>query len=90
MLRNSDILQVACERIVILNEVLSLNAQESITGLYGVNHVVLNEVLSLNAQECGSCTMMARNNTFLNEVLSLNAQELMVLRIVARLRYFPQ
>ena len=61
--------------ISVLNEVLSLNAQEfpliipnmAVLGL-------LNEVLSLNAQESDR-DIMAAGGWILNEVLSLNAQE---------------
>ena len=75
MLRNSK--QVLCHicRKIILNEVLSLNAQESFRGQYiRLFMRFLNEVLSLNAQE--SHTRQTRHKiTLLNEVLSLNAQE---------------
>ena len=60
----------------ILNEVLSLNAQElDRSARTARTRWVLNEVLSLNAQEsmqrtCGRCSI-----AILNEVLSLNAQE---------------
>ncbi len=60
-----------------LNEVLSLNAQESTRfEPVGVNYHFLNEVLSLNAQEFLATTWPAwLKGMFLNEVLSLNAQE---------------
>ncbi len=53
MLRN-----MACRRLAricrLLNEVLSLNAQESPMAVPRLPKIlVLNEVLSLNAQECG-------------------------------------
>ena len=60
----------------ILNEVLSLNAQE-----FHPTHSImnmpdfLNEVLSLNAQEFLRVGASVRTVRLLNEVLSLNAQE---------------
>ena len=61
--------------LAVLNEVLSLNAQESRRRLKATSlTALLNEVLSLNAQEWffqDGCSMCS----FLNEVLSLNAQE---------------
>ena len=59
----------------ILNEVLSLNAQES-QRVQRVHQTtsVLNEVLSLNAQESTN-SRHPDSKTILNEVLSLNAQE---------------
>ena len=58
-----------------LNEVLSLNAQESMTRKsISVLRALLNEVLSLNAQELGCLTRVVAF-ALLNEVLSLNAQE---------------
>ena len=60
----------------LLNEVLSLNAQESMTRKsISVLRALLNEVLSLNAQECRASIIGDGTNVFLNEVLSLNAQE---------------
>ena len=60
----------------LLNEVLSLNAQESGYVLLSlVFRFVLNEVLSLNAQELTLCHHLWPDATFLNEALSLNAQE---------------
>ena len=59
-----------------LNEVLSLNAQESFQGAGRNNGVVfLNEVLSLNAQELCVAAQYISVLFVLNEVLSLNAQE---------------
>ena len=59
-----------------LNEVLSLNAQES-QGWYSLHphYSILNEVLSLNAQESTPHSNRRRHSNILNEVLSLNAQE---------------
>ena len=60
----------------LLNEVLSLNAQEStINALPAITYPILNEVLSLNAQECGAGVESRKVRGLLNEVLSLNAQE---------------
>ena len=60
----------------ILNEVLSLNAQEYAKGPYSqVKEWFLNEVLSLNAQEFRKKLLEIWRNVILNEVLSLNAQE---------------
>ena len=53
MLRNDIDLKATGEYPVVLNEVLSLNAQESADLRDGYNgSMLLNEVLSLNAQEC--------------------------------------
>ena len=78
MLRNTirlcDALHVANP---LLNEVLSLNAQESGAAPRSCTRgSVLNEVLSLNAQESRRSTATGIRAAFLNEVLSLNAQEL--------------
>ena len=64
----------------LLNEVLSLNAQESMQfhRLYSTN-LLLNEVLSLNAQEFKQKGAETNVSTLLNEVLSLNAQEFCLL-----------
>ena len=52
MLRNMDVLALSTALANILNEVLSLNAQESSLERNGVElQSILNEVLSLNAQE---------------------------------------
>ena len=52
MLRNMKTLGDIEELLSILNEVLSLNAQEFGDAESGIEHfAVLNEVLSLNAQE---------------------------------------
>ena len=61
----------------ILNEVLSLNAQEYVMWNYATRLAiaVLNEVLSLNAQESRYGLYRSPTTSFLNEVLSLNAQE---------------
>ena len=77
MLRN--LFDNACSLIPtesVLNEVLSLNAQESRAATCGVGGtVVLNEVLSLNAQESCVLYIVLQFHAVLNEVLSLNAQE---------------
>ena len=75
MLRN-----MACRRLAricrLLNEVLSLNAQESPMAVPRLPKIlVLNEVLSLNAQEWPPRSTSTRRTSLLNEVLSLNAQE---------------
>ena len=63
-------------KILVLNEVLSLNAQESCRGVVrGVASYLLNEVLSLNAQELVALGTVSAPRAVLNEVLSLNAQE---------------
>jgi len=60
----------------LLNEVLSLNAQESPALQISQGCIFLNEVLSLNAQESWRGVAVAvASAVFLNEVLSLNAQE---------------
>ena len=61
----------------ILNEVLSLNAQEyPFHVLMPFDKAILNEVLSLNAQESPTGPRKrGRCKSILNEVLSLNAQE---------------
>ena len=60
----------------VLNEVLSLNAQESDAGrVDSAGLRLLNEVLSLNAQECVPFNGYELDDLVLNEVLSLNAQE---------------
>ena len=52
MLRNSEEKEYRYESVVFLNEVLSLNAQESaICPVHVPTSILLNEVLSLNAQE---------------------------------------
>ena len=62
--------------ICLLNEVLSLNAQESREPQPKPHTTTfLNEVLSLNAQESRRTIRRPCWPTFLNEVLSLNAQE---------------
>ena len=62
--------------ISVLNEVLSLNAQESAMARWIIaGPPILNEVLSLNAQESHSFVRMHFVCSLLNEVLSLNAQE---------------
>ena len=60
----------------LLNEVLSLNAQESrqTSPCKGIRPF-LNEVLSLNAQESKPRITRPSKSAILNEVLSLNAQE---------------
>ena len=64
--------------ISVLNEVLSLNAQESAMARWIIaGPPILNEVLSLNAQELSRVlTFPCELFRILNEVLSLNAQEL--------------
>ena len=60
----------------VLNEVLSLNAQESSSPCGSAHQCpFLNEVLSLNAQESPGRNGREASTSFLNEVLSLNAQE---------------
>ena len=60
----------------VLNEVLSLNAQECVrSNSVMLQLPVLNEVLSLNAQEWLRQNVRSEAIRFLNEVLSLNAQE---------------
>ena len=63
--------------ISVLNEVLSLNAQESAMARWIIaGPPILNEVLSLNAQESACvCGVTKPASRVLNEVLSLNAQE---------------
>ena len=79
MLRNTYIDERETKDCELLNEVLSLNAQE-----LGVRRPVvralafLNEVLSLNAQELVVLTVLALVGEILNEVLSLNAQEWLI------------
>ena len=76
MLRNSKKLDTGLYDSFLLNEVLSLNAQESPVSLDGaVGTVILNEVLSLNAQEWRGPCCGRYSDSLLNEVLSLNAQE---------------
>ena len=63
-------------RSALLNEVLSLNAQESShTPVVVALQYFLNEVLSLNAQESRLQGGSPCASRVLNEVLSLNAQE---------------
>ena len=64
-------------QMTVLNEVLSLNAQESSRRRRSCRggSRVLNEVLSLNAQEYRQAYKIPRHTLVLNEVLSLNAQE---------------
>ena len=61
---------------VILNEVLSITAQESAFNIDKANvPYLLNEVLSITAQEsCRKCGSHYAS-TILNEVLSITAQE---------------
>ena len=77
MLRNPHYNEGGSNYIAILNEVLSLNAQESSRPARPGHAIrpVLNEVLSLNAQESPMERGHRLENTILNEVLSLNAQE---------------
>ena len=77
MLRNYQAVAIGNIRMMLLNEVLSLNAQESIPPRLVVRAVVafLNEVLSLNAQEYTLHRPRGDAKIVLNEVLSLNAQE---------------
>ena len=62
---------------LLLNEVLSLNAQEYLVQVVSaIESAILNEVLSLNAQECLIIHFIQKIQfVILNEVLSLNAQE---------------
>ena len=76
MLRNCAVAPSGHSAVALLNEVLSLNAQEF--DHVAVNRpriVVLNEVLSLNAQEFLNQSGRDIHVVILNEVLSLNAQE---------------
>ena len=76
MLRNIRILETEHNVTYLLNEVLSLNAQEYRQAYKIPRHtLVLNEVLSLNAQEFSTRTKNYIYHHILNEVLSLNAQE---------------
>ena len=76
MLRNVAALSAAVKTLAVLNEVLSLNAQEShIIAILEYSCPLLNEVLSLNAQEFGTDEPQGIILDVLNEVLSLNAQE---------------
>ena len=60
----------------LLNEVLSITAQESITHSDGVDSpMILNEVLSITAQEFPAATTQMDLWLVLNEVLSITAQE---------------
>ena len=81
MLRNLPIAAVSSVRCSVLNEVLSLNAQEYQSGrdIHVVSTILLNEVLSLNAQESSWSPASTRVRRILNEVLSLNAQESCIL-----------
>ena len=62
MLRNGYTVTLTAPLIQLLNEVLSLNAQEfGQVGLASLIKLLLNEVLSLNAQELAippSCSML--------------------------------
>ena len=74
----------------LLNEVLSLNAQECHYYLRPLQQrLFLNEVLSLNAQELARSRTSSTVPAFLNEVLSLNAQEFVCLSAV-QITVFPQ
>ena len=77
MLRNSSDNRRPVVSVFLLNEVLSLNAQESRRTIRRPCWpTFLNEVLSLNAQESGvMIALMVVQPGILNEVLSLNAQE---------------
>ena len=76
MLRNVDGLAIRPLFCQLLNEVLSLNAQELSRPWHAVRPFqVLNEVLSLNAQEFRRKHFHMVPCLLLNEVLSLNAQE---------------
>ena len=76
MLRNSIPSPMFVVSVSILNEVLSLNAQESSKApCPRTRQSLLNEVLSLNAQEFHPDKSQPDYPTLLNEVLSLNAQE---------------
>ena len=76
MLRNLLTTTPLARFSTVLNEVLSLNAQEFPARTHSHRrHALLNEVLSLNAQELSAAYSKRDTNRFLNEVLSLNAQE---------------
>ena len=76
MLRNPEIAEPVHDAKDVLNEVLSLNAQECATlRRQDVVAMILNEVLSLNAQESPPRSWPPTASAILNEVLSLNAQE---------------
>ena len=76
MLRNTSQRPFMRAFTSLLNEVLSLNAQEfDAIGIQGGTRMILNEVLSLNAQESGGLGYGINFTLVLNEVLSLNAQE---------------
>ena len=77
MLRNFAFFLLREVHTVLLNEVLSLNAQDLPIEVFNpAISCFLNEVLSLNAQEFGQGkASYADIAHFLNEVLSLNAQE---------------
>ena len=76
MLRNVTTIALPVSKPSVLNEVLSLNAQEYIRELHSLLvGQILNEVLSLNAQEFSSTVFQQQVAAILNEVLSLNAQE---------------
>ena len=76
MLRNPEIAEPVHDAKDVLNEVLSLNAQESPPRSWPPTaSAILNEVLSLNAQECAAEKDADCFIRLLNEVLSLNAQE---------------
>ena len=62
MLRNvKPVIATTLNTLAILNEVLSLNAQESETVIFGGwDSTLLNEVLSLNAQELVVCFLCVR------------------------------
>ena len=76
--------------ISVLNEVLSLNAQESAMARWIIaGPPILNEVLSLNAQESPMAVPRLPKILVLNEVLSLNAQECGIVKEPSSLCY-PQ
>ena len=67
---------MATRTFTLLNEVLSITAQES--GRGGESQsllLLLNEVLSITAQEFASISFFVSKLSFLNEVLSITAQE---------------
>ena len=73
---------------IFLNEVLSLNAQESLTFRRFPNDGgILNEVLSLNAQEFDTILIGSDTLLILNEVLSLNAQEFFIKPLLDKIMF---
>ena len=66
----------SCASVMILNEVLSITAQELNNLVAQVMQApILNEVLSITAQESEIKTWRSAGTDVLNEVLSITAQE---------------